>query len=156
MPWNGESKAYLPPFNNAFCTGILVSPEKATTKASFMPLLLSAFLGCNSDERKSATTYGVLPGTPDIIIKGSKLAVFVHGCFWHGCPRHYRSPHSNLEYWSAKLRRNKARDKAVARRIRAMGWRTAVVWECQVKNNPQLVVARLVKRFGKEVFSRNS
>src|SRR3989442_9086420 len=91
------------------------------------------------------STYGSLPGTPDIIIKSSKLAVFVHGCFWHGCPHHYRPPHSNAEYWSAKLRRNKARDKAIARKVRAMGWRTAVVWECQAKN-PQRVVAHLQKR----------
>ena len=93
-------------------------------------------------------TYAPLPGTPDIIIEDSKLAIFVHGCFWHGCPHHYRPPHTNVEYWSAKLRRNRARDRAVAKRVRAMGWHTAVVWECQVKE-PQRVVAHLLKRMGK-------
>src|SRR2546426_8941258 len=89
------------------------------------------------------STYGILPGTPDIIIKGWRLAVFVHGCFWHGCPHHYRPPHSNAEYWSAKLRKNRARDKAVVKRIRSIGWQTAVVWECQIKRNPRHVVERL-------------
>src|SRR5437667_3186231 len=68
------------------------------------------------------STYGSLPGTPDIVIKSSKLAVFVHGCLWHGCPHHYRPPHSNAKYWSAKLRRNRARDRAVARKVRVMWW----------------------------------
>ena len=92
------------------------------------------------------STYGTLPGTPDIIIKDWKLAVFVHGCFWHGCSRHYRSPHTNVEYWSTKLRKNRARDKAIARRIRLIGWHQAVIWECQVKRNPRQVVERLMMR----------
>jgi len=94
-------------------------------------------------------TYGVLPGTPDIVIDRSKLAVFIHGCFWHGCPQHYRLPHSNVEYWSAKLAKNKARHRTIARKIRAMGWHTKVVWECQVRKNPQLVVVRLLRGLGK-------
>ena len=95
-------------------------------------------------------TYGNLPGTPDIIIRASKLAVFVHGCFWHGCPHHYRTPQSNVKYWSAKLQRNRARDRTNARRIRALGWRTAVVWECQVNRSPRLVVERLLRRLERE------
>src|SRR5437899_3226992 len=94
-------------------------------------------------------TYTSLPGTPDIVVEGPKLAVFVHGCFWHGCPHHYRPPHSNVRYWSVKLRRNRARDKAMTRKVRAMGWHTAVFWECQVKKDPQRVVARLLRRIHK-------
>src|SRR3990170_5808702 len=91
-------------------------------------------------------TYTSLPGTPDIVVGSPMLAVFVHGCFWHGCPHHYRQPRSNVRYWSVKLRRNKARDRAIARKVRGMGWHAAVVWECQVKKDPQRVVARLLRR----------
>lgn len=94
-------------------------------------------------------TYERLPGTPDIVVQGPMLAVFVHGCFWHGCPQHYRPPRSNVRYWSVKLRRNKARDTANARKVRAMGRHTAVVWECELKSDPQRVVARLLTRIHK-------
>ena len=94
-------------------------------------------------------TYTRLPGTPDIVMESARLVVFVHGCFWHGCPHHYRPPHSNVGYWSTKLQMNKARDKVIVRKVRAMGWHTAVVWECQVKKNPQRLVARLLRRLGK-------
>jgi DNA mismatch endonuclease, patch repair protein len=98
----------------------------------------------------SYSTYANLPGTPDIILKSSKLAIFVHGCFWHGCRHHYRRPHSNVEYWSAKLQRNRARDRENAKKLRALKWRIAVVWECQLSRNPRLVVKRLLKRLEKE------
>lgn len=91
------------------------------------------------------STYADLPGTPDVVIEDSRLAVFVHGCFWHGCPRHYRKPHSNVEYWSAKLQRNKERDRETARRIKAMGWHRAVIWECELNRDPQRVVILLKK-----------
>jgi DNA mismatch endonuclease (patch repair protein) len=92
--------------------------------------------------------YAALPGTPDIIIEQSKLAVFVHGCFWHGCRYHYRLPNSNVEYWSAKLRSTRARDRVVMRRLRAMRWHTAVVWECQLRD-PKRVLGTLQKRLQK-------
>src|SRR2546425_11489461 len=106
---------------------------------------------CLRRARIPYSTYGNLPGTPDIVIKASKLAIFVHGCFWHGCPHHYRGPQSNVKYWSAKLQRNRARDRTNASRIRALGWRTTVVWECQVNRSPRLVVERLLRRLEKEV-----
>ena len=93
--------------------------------------------------------YADLPGTPDMIVEGSRLAVFVHGCFWHGCPRHYRAPRTNVEYWSEKLRRNKTRDAAIARRIRAMGWHCSIVWECELTRNPRRAIARLLRRLEK-------
>ncbi len=100
---------------------------------------------CLGQLRMPYQTYGALPGSPDIILERSKLAIFVHGCFWHGCPRHYRLPKSNIAYWSQKLRRNVVRDKAVRKRIRGMGWHTAVVWECQMKN-PERTLYRLLTR----------
>lgn len=75
-----------------------------------------------------------LPGTPDIVVTAARTAIFVNGCFWHqheGCPK-ASSPRSNTEYWQAKFRRNAERDKEVRERLRAMGWRTMVLWECQL------------------------
>ena len=78
-----------------------------------------------------------LPGTPDIAFKEEKVAVFVHGCYWHRCP--YCSPHfpvSNQYYWAAKFTRNKARDRAVRKELRTMDWVVVTVWECKVLKNP--------------------
>ena len=71
-----------------------------------------------------------LLGTPDFVFRTEKIAVFVDGCFWHGCPRHGRMPSSRLEYWKPKLARNAKRDRAVTRDLRASGWTVLRVWEC--------------------------
>ena len=69
-----------------------------------------------------------LPGRPDLYLPGARLAVFVHGCFWHGCPRHYREPKSNVRFWREKVRRNRERDRRVQRALQRAGYRTMVVW----------------------------
>lgn len=75
-----------------------------------------------------------LPGSPDIVFPSARLAVFVHGCFWHGhdCPRGARAPKSNAEYWSAKIARTRIRDARNAAALMAAGWRVLVVWECDL------------------------
>ncbi len=85
-----------------------------------------------------------LPGKPDIVYAGRKLAIFVHGCFWHGhdCPRGARMPKANADYWRAKIARNRARDLRTLAAIEAMGWRALVVFECELKN-PAALGARL-------------
>lgn len=77
-----------------------------------------------------------LPGRPDIAYIGRKLAIFVHGCFWHGhgCPRGARVPKTNTAYWRAKIGRNQARDAANAEALRALGWRVLTLWECELKD----------------------
>lgn len=70
-----------------------------------------------------------LPGTPDFVFDGEKLAVFVDGCFWHGCPSWYRRPLSNQSYWDAKVQRNRERDLQVNIQLRKEGWRVLRVWE---------------------------
>ena len=74
-----------------------------------------------------------LPGTPDIVIHRSKIAIFVHGCYWHqhGC-KLTRLPKRNHEYWLPKFERNKKRDAAARKSLKALGWRPVVIWECQV------------------------
>ena len=81
-----------------------------------------------------------LPGSPDIAMPGRRLALFVHGCFWHGhdCRRGARQPKANADYWTAKIARNQARDAANLEALRAMGWRPAVIWECELKDDAAL------------------
>ncbi|WP_421736257.1 very short patch repair endonuclease [Caulobacter sp.] len=98
--------------------------------------------------RKTLTSLGAryrlqrkdLPGRPDLVMPGRKLAFFVHGCFWHGhdCARGARVPKANRDYWLAKVARNKARDTASALALEAAGWRVETIWECQMKDAPAL------------------
>ena len=77
-----------------------------------------------------------LPGKPDIVLPGRRLAIFVHGCFWHGhdCARGSRTPQQNRDYWVAKIGRNRARDAASRVALAALGWRVEIVWECDLKD----------------------
>lgn len=77
-----------------------------------------------------------LPGSPDLVFPGRRLVLFVHGCFWHrhrGCSCAYR-PKSNIAFWEGKFKSNVARDKRVVRELEEMGWRVAIVWECETAN----------------------
>lgn len=81
-----------------------------------------------------------LPGTPDIVLPKYKTVLFVHGCFWHrhpGC-KHATSPKSNMDYWQKKFERNQRRDIAVQKELAALGWKTIVVWECELKDAAKL------------------
>lgn len=91
-----------------------------------------------------------LPGKPDLVFPARKTALFVHGCFWHGhdCPRGARVPQANRAYWTAKIGRNVARDKATLASLRRLGWKPAVVWECETRDANAL--SRLIaRRIGK-------
>lgn len=70
-----------------------------------------------------------LPGRPDIVLVRVKLAIFVDGCFWHGCPTHFVSPKSNAEWWAAKLAANIDRDRRVDASLVELGWEPVHVWE---------------------------
>jgi DNA mismatch endonuclease (patch repair protein) len=73
-------------------------------------------------------------GSPDLVVEDGKVAVFVHGCFWHGhtCRRGARVPKANREYWQAKISRNRERDCWNLERLRNEGWRTQIIWECEL------------------------
>lgn len=79
---------------------------------------------------------GDLPGRPDIVLPARRAVVFVHGCFWHGhdCKRGARVPVANRDYWLAKVARNRRRDSANVRALAELGWRVAIVWECQTRD----------------------
>ncbi|MDR4308268.1 DNA mismatch endonuclease Vsr [Chelatococcus sambhunathii] len=85
-----------------------------------------------------------LPGSPDLVFPRARLAVFVHGCFWHGhdCARGARLPKTNADYWRAKIARNVARDARVHGELAALGWRTLTLWECELKDG-ELLARRL-------------
>jgi DNA mismatch endonuclease (patch repair protein) len=77
-----------------------------------------------------------LPGTPDIVLVRYKVAVFVHGCFWHrhsGCKR-ATTPQVRSAFWKAKFAANLARDRSAQERLHSLGWSPVVVWECQATN----------------------
>lgn len=75
-----------------------------------------------------------LPGKPDIVLAGRRLAVFVHGCFWHGhdCARGARTPKTNRAYWTRKIAANRSRDAAAHAALEAADWRVETVWECEL------------------------
>ena len=85
-----------------------------------------------------------LPGTPDVVLHKYRLAIFVHGCFWHqhGCSGTKR-PSSNKEYWDLKLDRNVARDALHRRRLEELGWTVATLWECDLESGTSRLLAEL-------------
>ena len=87
-----------------------------------------------------------IEGKPDFAFPKHKLAVFVDGCFWHGCPKHGTQPKGNKEFWLAKLEANKMRDRKVNRLLRAKCWRVIRIWEHDlVKSRQARTIARIRK-----------
>jgi DNA mismatch endonuclease (patch repair protein) len=99
-----------------------------------------------SDIRGYRLHYAKAPGRPDVAFVGRKVAVFVHGCFWHGCP-HCQPvrPKTNKKFWHEKLDRNKARDQRKVRELRTAGWRVVTIWECRLKKDVAKEVGRVAK-----------
>lgn len=89
----------------------------------------------------------LLPGTPDFSWPKNNVVVFVDGCFWHGCPKCYRQPKSNVKYWKDKVASNRRRDRRVDRQLRATGWKVLRIWECRLKKpgNQARVIGRIRK-----------
>lgn len=88
-----------------------------------------------------------LPGCPDIVLSRYNVVVFVNGCFWHvheGC-KYFKWPQNNKEFWETKLSGNKKRDAENISKLKQLGWRVLVVWECELKK--QFWTERLNKLF---------
>ncbi|WP_375286140.1 very short patch repair endonuclease [Sphingomonas sp.] len=81
-----------------------------------------------------------LPGRPDLVFRSKRLAVFVHGCFWHrhNCPAGTREPKSNQAFWRSKFEVNVARDATVKDALEASGWRVLAIWECELRRATQV------------------
>lgn len=74
-------------------------------------------------------------GKPDFLFREARLALFVDGCFWHGCPRHCKLPTGNRAFWEKKLSANQERDRRVNRQLRKLGWRVIRIWEHDLVRN---------------------
>lgn len=83
---------------------------------------------------------------PDIVFTRQQVAVFVDGCFWHGCPEHGRTPSTNEGYWQEKLRRNVLRDAAVDAALSASGWEVIRIWEHEELDRVVLQISKAVRR----------
>jgi DNA mismatch endonuclease (patch repair protein) len=82
-------------------------------------------------------------GKPDFVFPKQKIAIFVDGCFWHGCPKHFKMPSSNLEYWVKKLDANKRRDRQVTKSLRTGGWIVFRIWEHALAKRGEACIYRI-------------
>jgi DNA mismatch endonuclease (patch repair protein) len=87
-----------------------------------------------------------LPGKPDIVFGSHKLAIFVHGCYWHQCPlcNRNRAPKTNSLYWQAKFEANVERDRIAEAKLQELGYQVEIVWECQVRKDLAVVISGLL------------
>ena len=132
-------------------------------RSAVMRAVKSRDTGPEIKVRKAAHALGLrfrlqradLPGKPDLVFPKLGVALFVHGCFWHGhaCARGARMPATNAPYWRAKIGRNVARDKVSAQALKAAGWRPVVIWECETRN-PDALKALLTRRIAPPAFRR--
>lgn len=88
-------------------------------------------------------------GSPDFLWRKERLALFIDGCFWHGCKKCYKEPKSNVDFWKAKILRNVTRDKKTNKALRGQEWRVLRVWECQLKTGAS--EARVIKKLKSEL-----
>lgn len=90
--------------------------------------------------------YKELPGKPDIVFTKKKIAIFIHGCYWHGHNCNSRYAHvskSNTDYWNTKIQRNQERDKRNIEQLGKDGWKVIVLWECEIKENFEEIKTKL-------------
>ena len=80
---------------------------------------------------------------PDFVFPKSRMAVFVDGCFWHGCPKHATKPKSNAAFWRKKISGNQIRDRRVNRALRRANWRVVRIWECALQKRSQSCLRRI-------------
>lgn len=115
------------------------SKGNRTTEARFAALLRAQHI---SGWRR----HGRLSGKPDFVFPQRRVAVFIDGCFWHGCPRCYKLPRDNRRYWRRKIAGNRLRDRRNARLLRATGWRVLRFWEHSLEGRQETrVLAALTK-----------
>jgi DNA mismatch endonuclease, patch repair protein len=96
-----------------------------------------------------------LSGRPDFVFRRQRLAIFVDGCFWHGCPRHCRMPLGNRQYWQRKIARNIARDRAVKRLLQSRGWQVLRIWGHALAS-PDKVACRISSNLSANAKRRNN
>ena len=143
MPAKSSTLPQLPPAPPATSTAVrssMMGNRPANTQPEVILQTALTALGINHFD-----LHPKLPGTPDIAFHTERVAVFVHGCYWHRCP--HCSPHfpsSNKDYWTAKFARNRIRDQRNKAALKELGWTTVVVWECKLRKNPKRQARRVL------------
>lgn len=97
--------------------------------------------------------YKPLPGKPDIVFTKKKIAIFIHGCYWHGHDCNSRYAHtskSNTEYWAQKIIRTRQRDSEHIEYLESHGWKVIVLWECQIRDNFDTIVRHTISFINNE------
>ncbi len=84
-------------------------------------------------------------GAPDFVFPKLRLAVFVDGCFWHGCPEHGSVPATNRDFWRSKISRNRERDREVTRELKRRGWRVLRLWEHELRKSREVAALRRLR-----------
>lgn len=85
-----------------------------------------------------------VPGRPDVAFVKYKLAIFIHGCYWHRCPRcSYKLPKTNKNFWRKKFEKNRERDSRKVAELKKLDWRVLVVWEHEIKKEPEKIVNKI-------------
>jgi len=121
---------------------------RANRKVDSRPevMLRSALQKAGLRFRKNRTLLaGGVRAQVDVVFPRQRVAVFMDGCFWHGCAKHGNEPRANVGYWVPKLERNRRRDTLVSAALTADGWRVVRVWEHVPPNDAALAIARLVR-----------
>lgn len=90
-----------------------------------------------------------ITGKPDIVFTKQKVAIFIDGCYWHKCPRCFREPKTNRDFWMEKINGNVVRDKRVSAELTDNGWKVLRFWEHEVKKDPESVVNRITESIQK-------
>lgn len=125
-------------FGNELMADWLTAEQRSRNMAAIRsrgtkPELMMAEMLASLFPRRKVIEHPDLPGRPDFLLPGLKLAVFADGCFWHGCPKHGRRPEDNRDYWGPKLDRNRKRDRQSVRKLRAAGLKAVRVWEHELR-----------------------
>ena len=99
-----------------------------------------------------------LPGTPDIVMRKYRTAIFINGCFWHGhegC-KHFIIPKSNTVFWEKKIERNRQRDIEKRIQLRRLGWHTIIIWECELKPKNRNTTLLALEKTLNSIFLQNT
>lgn len=136
---------------------ILVSLETSDVRRQMMARIKGRDTGPEWDLRRRVWALGLRyrlqhrigRTRPDLVFVGAKLAVFVDGCFWHGCPLHSIKPKSNSEFWEKKLSRNVERDGEQTQWLESQGWRVLRIWEHEIDASPADCARRIAVMLGK-------
>ena len=111
-------------------------------KATELALLVLLRRHCIKGWRRNVRLFG----NPDFVFLKKRVAIFVDGCFWHGCPTHASMPMTNRRFWERKLARNRSRDRLVVRTLKSLGWDVLRIWQHELNRKSEMRCANRVRR----------